>query len=57
MAENNVILELKAEESLNTIYEARAITYLKLTGMKLCPIINFNVRPLRDGIKRIVYQL
>jgi GxxExxY protein len=36
------------------IAEAQLITYLKLTGLHVGPLINFNVRLLKEGIKRIV---
>jgi GxxExxY protein len=50
---NRVILELKACESLQPIHEAQLLTYLKLTGIKLGLLINFNVPMLKQGIKRI----
>ena len=48
-----LILELKACERLEPIHEAQLLTYLKLTGIKVGLLINFNVPILRDGIKRI----
>jgi GxxExxY protein len=51
---NNLILELKACESLQPIHEAQLLTYLKLTGIKVGLIINFNVPILKEGIKRMV---
>ena len=50
---NRLILELKACESLQPIHEAQLLTYLKLTGIKLGLLINFNVPMLKQGIKRI----
>ena len=50
---NNLILELKACESLEPIHEAQLLTYLKLTGIKIGLLINFNVPVLKDGIKRL----
>jgi GxxExxY protein len=49
-----VIVELKAVEELNRIHEAQLHTYLKLTRTRLGLLINFNVKLLRDGIRRIV---
>ncbi len=49
-----LILELKCCESLQPIHEAQLLTYLKLTGIKIGLLINFNVPLLREGIKRIV---
>ena len=50
---NTLILELKACESLQGIHEAQLLTYLKLTGLKVGLLMNFNVPVLKDGIKRI----
>ena len=54
VVENKVILELKAREALEPIHEAQLLTYLKLTGIKMGLLINFNVPMLRQGIKRLV---
>lgn len=51
---NKLILELKACEALEPIHEAQLLTYLKLTGIKLGLLINFNVPVLKEGIKRLV---
>jgi GxxExxY protein len=51
---DQLILELKAAEKLLPIHEAQLITYLKLTGLHVGLLINFNVRLLKEGIKRIV---
>ena len=53
VVENRLILELKSCESLLPIHEAQLLTYLKLTGIKVGLLINFNVPVLRDGIKRM----
>jgi GxxExxY protein len=50
---NSLILELKVCESLQPIHEAQLLTYLKLTGLKVGLLINFNVPVLREGIKRL----
>ena len=52
IVENRLIVELKACETLLPIHEAQILTYLKLTGMTLGLLINFNVPLLKDGIKR-----
>jgi GxxExxY protein len=51
---DQLIVELKAVEKLLPIHEAQLITYLKLTGLHVGLLINFNVRLLKEGIKRIV---
>lgn len=53
--ERKVILELKAVEKMNTLYEAQLITYLKVTGCRLGYLMNFNVQHFRDGFVRIVH--
>jgi len=47
-------VELKAINQFHPIHEAQLITYLKLTGVRTGLLINFNVRLLKDGLKRIV---
>ena len=44
-------------ERIEPIHEAQLLTYLKLSGLKLGILINFNVPFLKDGIKRIVNGL
>ena len=54
VVEEKVIVELKAVENLMPIHEAQLLTYLKLSGLTLGLLINFNVAMLKQGIKRIV---
>jgi GxxExxY protein len=54
IVEETVIIELKAVEKLLPVHEAQLITYLKLTGLPVGLLINFNVPLLKDGIRRIV---
>ena len=54
VVENAVIIELKAVEKMIPLYEAQLLTYLKLSGIRLGYLINFNVPHLKNGIKRIV---
>ena len=49
-----VIVELKAVEKHNPLFEAQLLTYLKLTGHRLGLLINFNVELIKNGIQRIV---
>ncbi|MCB8928020.1 MAG: GxxExxY protein [Ardenticatenaceae bacterium] len=57
LVSESVIVELKAVEQLMPIHHAQTITYLKLTNCKLGLILNFNVRLMRTGIKRVVLNL
>ena len=54
LVEKSVITELKSVEKMNPVYEAQLMTYLRLSGVRLGFLINFNVAHLKDGIKRIV---
>ena len=54
VADDQLIVELKSCESLQPIHQAQLLTYLKLTGLKVGLLINFNVPILRQGIKRLV---
>ena len=48
-----VIVELKSVDKLLPIHEAQMLSYLKLSGCKVGLLINFNVKVLKDGIKRV----
>lgn len=54
LVDKSVIVELKAVEQMHPIFQAQLLTYLKLTGIRLGLLINFNVPVIKDGIKRIV---
>lgn len=54
VVENAVIVELKSVKTLDDIHIAQLLTYLNLMKMKKGLLINFNVRILREGIKRVV---
>ena len=57
VVENTIILELKSCEKIEAIHKAQLLTYLKLSGLKLGLLLNFNVPVMRDGIVRIVNKL
>ena len=54
LIEDELIVELKAVDSLAPIHSAQIISYLKATGKNLGLLINFNVPLLKDGSTRIV---
>jgi GxxExxY protein len=54
LVENKVIVEIKAVECLMPIHEAQLLSYLKLSRYKVGLLINFNVKILRNGIRRLV---
>jgi GxxExxY protein len=54
---DSLIVEIKAVERLASIHDAQLLTYLKLSGMQLGLLVNFNVELLHKGIRRIVHGL
>ena len=52
-----VIVENKAVETLLSIHEAQLITYLKLRNLHLGFLLNWNVKLMKYGVKRVVYNL
>ena len=54
LVDNKLIIEIKSIESLADIHTAQVLTYLKLSGNRLGLLMNFNVKLLKNGIKRLV---
>lgn len=54
LVEETVIVEIKAVDSLAPIYQAQLLSYLRLSGYKVGLLINFNVKVLKNGIRRVV---
>ncbi len=54
IVENKIIIEVKACETLMPVHPAQLLTYLRLSNLKLGLLINFNVKLLKEGIKRVV---
>ena len=52
--EEKPIIELKCVEQIKGIHEAQLLTYMKLAGVKIGLLMNFNVAKLKNGIKRFV---
>ena len=57
IVESKVIVELKSVEKIKTVHPKQVLTYLKVTGMKLGLLINFNEPFIKNGITRIVNNL
>jgi GxxExxY protein len=49
-----VVIELKAVEQFHPVHFSQLLTYLKLSGIRLGLLINFNVPLIKDGIRRLV---
>ncbi len=54
LVDRNIIVELKAVDTIAPIHKAQLMTYLKLTGLKAGLLMNFNVRILKHGLHRVV---
>ena len=54
LVEGELIIELKSVEKLLGIHEAQLLTYMKLAGISIGLLMNFNVTKLKDGMKRFV---
>jgi len=54
LVEDLVLVEVKAVETMNPVFTAQTLTYLKLTEKRLAFLINFNVVRIKDGIKRLI---
>src|SRR5262249_55982000 len=52
LVDDELVVELKAVDRLEPIHEAQLLTYLRLSGRRLGLLINFNVRLLKDGVRR-----
>jgi len=51
--EHRIVIEIKSVESLNDVHVAQVLTYLKLSESRIGLLINFNVKSLKNGIKRL----
>ena len=54
---DSVIVELKSIEAIGAVHKKQLTTYLRLTGLRLGLLINFQVELIRDGIVRVVNNL
>ena len=57
IVEGKVIIEIKSIEALAPVHKKQVLTYLKLTGLKLGLLVNFNEALIKDGIHRLVNNL
>jgi GxxExxY protein len=54
VVDDSVIIEIKSIEALAPIHDAQVLTYLKLSGLRLGLLINFNVPFLKQGLRRLI---
>ena len=52
-----VVVECKATSTYNPLFSAQALTYLRLTGLRLAIVVNFGEEVVRNGIHRVVNKL
>jgi GxxExxY protein len=57
IVENKVLIEVKSVEQIALVHPKQVLTYLKITGLKLGLLINFNEPLIKTGIVRIVNNL
>ncbi|MGN6439503.1 MAG: GxxExxY protein [Agriterribacter sp.] len=54
LVDDEIVVELKAQENHHPVWEAQLLSYLKLTANRLGFIFNFHVPLMKDGIKRMI---
>jgi GxxExxY protein len=52
VVERTLVLEIKSVQALHPVHEAQLQTYLKLSGLRVGPLLNFNEVRLIDGVRR-----
>lgn len=57
LVEDLVVVEVKAVAAFNPIFEAQALTYLRLMNLRLALVINFGAKYVKDGVHRVVNNL
>ena len=56
LVERRVIVELKSVDSMTPLHKAQLLSYLKLSGLNVGLLINFNVQVLKNGIQRVITE-
>lgn len=56
IVDRKVLVELKAVDALRSVHRAQVLSYLRATGLELGLLINFNVRVLKDGVRRLIHS-
>ena len=54
LVNNKIVIEIKSVDEIAPIHKAQVMTYLKLSGLKLGLLLNFNVVDMKKGINRII---
>ena len=53
VVQNKVVVEIKCVKTISSVHQAQILTYLRLSGLKLGLILNFNTNLIKNGIKRM----
>jgi GxxExxY protein len=54
LVERKVVVEIKVVEQIAPVHEAQVLSYLKLSGCRIGLLLNFNVKLLKNGIRRLI---
>ena len=54
LVEQSVVVEIKVVEQIAPVHEAQVLSYLRFSGCKVGLLLNFNVKLLKDGIRRFI---
>lgn len=57
LVEDKVVIEVKSVDDLADVHFKQVVTYLKLSGLKLGILVNFNTSDIKESIKRVVNKL
>ncbi len=54
IVENKIVVEIKSIDAFNEVHVAQILTYLKFTNLNIGLLLNFNVKSMKNGIKRVI---
>ncbi len=54
LVDNKLIIEIKSVEKILDVHRAQLLTYMKLSGISIGLLMNFNVEIFKTGLKRFV---
>jgi len=54
LVERQVVVELKVVDQITPVHEAQVLSYLRFSGCRVGLLLNFNVKLLKDGIRRFI---
>jgi GxxExxY protein len=54
VVEDELVVEIKAADAVLPIHVSQLVTYLRVSGIRVGLLLNFNVKLMRDGVRRVV---